>query len=71
MDGIDVSLHNVRHVDNVVYFMPRDEDCENLFHSTADFVSINLRVANLSLIKCALLLDEHLLSVVNIGIDNS
>ena len=28
-------------VDVPTYLLARDEDCENSFHSTADFVSIN------------------------------
>ena len=30
------------------YLLPRDEDCENSFHSTADFVSAQLYLLSLS-----------------------
>lgn len=29
-------------VDTTTYLLARDEDCENAFHSTADFVSIQI-----------------------------
>ena len=29
-------------IDTNTYLLARDEDCENAFHSTADFVSLNI-----------------------------
>ncbi len=31
---------NYEHVKTPTYLLARDEDCENAFHSTADFVSL-------------------------------
>ena len=37
-----MSIGSHKTVDHPVYLLARDEDCENTFHSSADFVSYNL-----------------------------
>jgi len=49
-------------VDTTTYLLARDEDCENAFHSTADFVSNYLnKIVGLNLIFCVCS-DEHVFS---------
>lgn len=35
----DSMAYNAKREDTTTYLLARDEDCENTFHSTADFVS--------------------------------
>jgi len=37
---------NYETVEHPMYLLARDEDCENTFHSSADFVRIFLKIMN-------------------------
>ena len=80
--GADKSLYNQLVVQETpVYLLARDEDCENSFHSSADFVSALsvqfssivvfldpcLRVVSVSMLTCISLPDEHVPGFVRLA----